>query len=68
MVERAPAIGVLQGICEVGVRKVSRLYESLKTRYVPVEDLAQLDPDLESFTNVNDLDKLTEITSRVGTQ
>jgi len=64
VVERVPAIGVLERICTRGERKVSRLFDSLRTRYVPVEEFAGLDPGLETFTNVNDLKRFKEITSR----
>jgi molybdopterin-guanine dinucleotide biosynthesis protein A len=63
VLERAPAIGVLRGICERGERKVSRLFDSLKTLYLPVDDFSEIDPELESFTNVNDLEKLNDLIS-----
>jgi molybdopterin-guanine dinucleotide biosynthesis protein A len=63
VLERSSAEEALKGICERGERKVSRLFDSLRTLYLPVEELQDVDPELESFTNVNDLNKLREIST-----
>ena len=63
VLERSSAVDVLGGICDRCERKVSRLFDSLRTFYLPVEDLKDMDPELESFTNVNDLKKLREIST-----
>jgi molybdopterin-guanine dinucleotide biosynthesis protein A len=63
VLERSSAVDVLTGICERHERKVSRLFDSLRTLYLPVEDIQSMDPELESFTNVNDRKKLREIST-----
>jgi len=37
------------------------MVQTLHTRYIPVEDLRRLDPDLKTFTNINQLDELDRI-------
>jgi molybdopterin-guanine dinucleotide biosynthesis protein A len=37
------------------------MIRSIKTRYVPVEDLRRLDPGLRTFTNINKLEELEQI-------
>ncbi len=37
------------------------MIRSLRTRYVPVEDLRRYDPDLVTFTNINRLDELRQL-------
>ena len=37
------------------------MVQSLNTRYIPVDDLRRFDPDLKTFTNINQLDELDRI-------
>jgi molybdopterin-guanine dinucleotide biosynthesis protein A len=37
------------------------MVRSLSARYVPVEELKTLDPDLRTFTNINKLEDLERI-------
>jgi molybdopterin-guanine dinucleotide biosynthesis protein A len=68
VLKRAPSIDALRILCGRGERKVSRLFDGLRTNYLPVELLRELDPELECFTNINDpgaLRLLQESTRRV---
>ena len=40
------------------------MVRSLSARYVPVEELKTLDPDLRTFTNINKLEDLDRINAR----
>ena len=60
-IERIPAICGLEKLCRAGVRRVSRLFDRLKTYYIPVEELTRLDPQLDCFTNINDEKTLRSI-------
>ncbi len=53
-IKRQSSLSVLKAICASGERRARSLFENLQTCYLPVESLKALDPDLESFTNVND--------------
>jgi len=44
------------------------MIRSIKTRYVPVEDLRRLDPDLRTFTNINKLEELEQINAGLPTK
>lgn len=44
------------------------MIRSIKTRYVPVEDLRRLDPDLRTFTNINKLEELEQINAGLSTK
>lgn len=52
--ERASVMEPLRTICESRVRRVSRLFDLVRTYYMPVEVIRALDPGLDCFTNVND--------------
>ncbi len=54
VVMRAPTVSALRRLCTYGERKVAKLFAELSTHYLPVESLRDIDPDLQSFTNVND--------------
>lgn len=38
--------------------KISRLYDRVKTKFLPEEEIGKLDPELESFSNLNTLKAL----------
>lgn len=61
VVTRDPAVSALNSLCSCGVRKVARLFDEIDTLYLPVESLRDLDPKLESFTNVNDQRTLARV-------
>ncbi|HOX35432.1 MAG TPA: molybdenum cofactor guanylyltransferase [Methanoregulaceae archaeon] len=52
---RSALTGYLENHDKFSLRPMIR---SLKTRYIPVEELRQFDPDLMTFTNINRLDEL----------
>ncbi len=58
VLRRGPSIDALGSLCGRGERKVSRLFDALRTRYLPVGLLKDLDPELKCFTNINDLGAL----------
>jgi molybdenum cofactor guanylyltransferase len=43
------------------------MIRSINTRYVPVEELRQFDPNLRTFTNINKLEDLEQIESGTAT-
>ncbi len=66
ILSRTPALGPLEAICRSGVRRVSRLFETLNTYYMPVEAIRLIDPRLDCFTNVNDERSLGSVLARLA--
>jgi molybdopterin-guanine dinucleotide biosynthesis protein A len=60
---RAPLEAYLEDHESLSVRD---MVKSLRARYVNVEELRQVDPDLISFTNINKLDDLERIRKERG--
>ncbi len=52
---RSSLLGYLESHESLSLRQMIR---SLKTRYIPVEELRALDPELRTFTNINRLEDL----------
>jgi molybdopterin-guanine dinucleotide biosynthesis protein A len=46
---------------EPGHRSLREMVASMRVRFVEIEDLRQMDPDLATFTNVNKLEELERI-------
>jgi len=46
---------------EPGHRSLREMVGSMRARFVEIEDLRQMDPDLATFTNVNQLEELERI-------
>jgi molybdopterin-guanine dinucleotide biosynthesis protein A len=46
---------------EPGHRSLREMVSSMRARFVEIEDLRQMDPDLATFTNVNQLEELERI-------
>lgn len=59
--DRASVLDPLKAICESGTRRVSELFDLVRTYYLPVEAIRPIDPGLDCFTNVNDEQMLGSI-------
>jgi molybdopterin-guanine dinucleotide biosynthesis protein A len=46
---------------EPGHRSLREMVKAMRVRYVEIEDLRQMDPDLVTFTNVNKIEELEKI-------
>ena len=55
---RAPLLAYLESHDSLSLREMVR---SLRSVYIPVEDLRQLDPGLTTFTNINKIEDLERI-------
>jgi molybdopterin-guanine dinucleotide biosynthesis protein A len=55
---RSAILGYLESHTSLSLRPMIR---SLNTRYVPVDELRQFDPDLTTFTNINKVEDLEQI-------
>jgi len=66
VVRRIPALGVLERLGSSEIVRVARLFKGMNTRYLPVSELRALDPQLESFTNVNDRETLERVLKRIS--
>lgn len=55
---REALLNYLEGHSSLSLRS---MVQSLNTRYIPVDDLRRFDPELKTFTNINQLDELDRI-------
>lgn len=63
-IRRTPSVAVLERLRSSRIVRVSELFKALDTRYLPVSELRSLDPQLESFTNVNDEETLRRVLAK----
>ncbi|MDD1702948.1 MAG: molybdenum cofactor guanylyltransferase [Methanoregula sp.] len=56
---RSALLGYLQSHDSLSMRS---LFQTMNTRYIPVEELRVFDPDLKTFTNINKLEELEHLT------
>ena len=52
---------LLEYFGEPGHRSLREMVKALRVRFVEIEDLRELDPGLEAFTNINKIEELEEL-------
>lgn len=66
VIRREPAIGWLNGVCRDRVVRVRRLFDGLRTRYLPVSRIKRFDSSLGCFTNINDRETLVSVREKLA--
>ncbi|MGE5831565.1 MAG: molybdenum cofactor guanylyltransferase, partial [Methanomicrobiales archaeon] len=46
---------------EPGHRSLREMVKAMRVRFVKIEELRQMDPDLKTFTNINKIEELEKI-------